>query len=121
MRVTRSASAASIAVVQQTTPVKRSAIAPQDRPVKRTKSLPATPQASAAHTVPLATPSSPRAVEHDTAAETEGILMHPKMIFSFEDARRHLIRIDTRWEPLMDKLKCTPFQEESETPFNPFR
>lgn len=120
MRVTRSATSSAGSLVEST--AKRPAPAAAPRDFKRTKS------ASAVKKEPAPPPSAEdvaaiheAAVQSDTAAEAEGVLMHPKLSFSFADARRHLISIDTRWQPLIDGLKCTPFQEEQETAFNPFR
>ncbi|KAM0791901.1 hypothetical protein ACM66B_004155 [Microbotryomycetes sp. NB124-2] len=132
MRVTRSASA----LVSTTT--KRTSASPSVaavQPLKRRKTAPPKPASSATAAPPTTSDVDEQlihkaTIESDTVAEQEGVLLHPPALtFSFEDARRHLTSVDSRWGVLMDKLRCTAFQGEQdqvdgqahEETFNPFK
>lgn len=59
--------------------------------------------------------------EAEHKAEEEGVLLHPPLTFSYQDARDHLIGCDGRFKPLMDAFVCKPFEGQQTEPFNPFR
>ena len=46
-------------------------------------------------------------------------LVPAKLTFSFEDAKKHLISVDSRFEILFTRLKCRPFEHLQQ--FDPFR
>ena len=47
------------------------------------------------------------------------IIVRPQLSFDYEAAKRHLIAADARFRPMMDALKCKPFEDEAD--LNPFR
>ncbi|KDE05247.1 hypothetical protein MVLG_04382 [Microbotryum lychnidis-dioicae p1A1 Lamole] len=54
--------------------------------------------------------------------EVSTVLLHPPLAFSFEEATAHLHSIDQRWGPVIESLRCKPFQpSEAEDLFDPFR
>ncbi|KIY64158.1 DNA glycosylase [Cylindrobasidium torrendii FP15055 ss-10] len=53
-------------------------------------------------------------------ADEEHVTLIPAILtFSFEDAKKHLIKADFRFEDLFDKRKCTPFEVLEQ--IHPFR
>ncbi|KAJ7218071.1 DNA glycosylase [Mycena pura] len=54
-----------------------------------------------------------------TAAEPEFVPADAVLTFSFEDAKKHLINADHRFEDIFNKLPCTPFQQLEQV--HPFR
>lgn len=46
-------------------------------------------------------------------------LVPAKLTFSFEDAKKHLISVDSRFEILFTRLKCRPYEHLQQ--FDPFR
>ena len=52
--------------------------------------------------------------------EVDCVLVHPPLTFSYGEARAHLEQTDPRWKPLMDRLKCKPYEGDHDRPFNPF-
>ncbi|KAK4048964.1 hypothetical protein OIO90_005599 [Microbotryomycetes sp. JL221] len=148
MRVTRSSSAL-------TTAVKRSSPGPSpaahvataaSQPLKRRRTAPPTSTTKTKSKPKPTTASDARdaiadefdeetmhqaAIEADSVAEKEGVLLHPPALtFEYNEAKRHLCSVDTRWQVLMNKLRCTAFegpepvsgqQEQHKETFNPFR
>ncbi|SCV73358.1 BQ2448_7284 [Microbotryum intermedium] len=50
------------------------------------------------------------------------VLLHPPLSFSFEEASAHLHSVDQRWGPVIQSLRCKPFQpSDAEDVFDPFR
>ncbi|KAF5348689.1 hypothetical protein D9758_006847 [Tetrapyrgos nigripes] len=47
------------------------------------------------------------------------ILVPAKLTFSFEDAKKHLVTVDPRFQVLFDKLHCKPFEQLEQV--HPFR
>ncbi|GAA5898741.1 DNA-3-methyladenine glycosylase II [Sporobolomyces salmoneus] len=97
---------------------------PQTPPPKRARKTAAAPPDSPY--VPP-TPRTEQAIvdsvkEQQEKGEKEGtVLMHPELKFKYEDAKRHLISSDKRWERVMNQLECKPFEGEQNDPFNPFK
>lgn len=75
------------------------------KPLKRAKSA-----------KPAPPPEPARAI----LPEQECVLSHPALTFSYAEARAHIEKTDPRWAPLMDRLKCKPYEGEEDRPFNPF-
>lgn len=80
-------------------------------PAKPAKSLKPTTTAAADALAPAPLPILP---------EKASVLAHPPLTFSFGAARSHLERTDGRWGPLMNRLRCKPYQDGEGEPFNPF-
>lgn len=53
--------------------------------------------------------------------ETTTVLAHAPLCFDFALARAHLEATDSRWGELMDRLRCRPYQDTDDQPFNPFK
>ena len=105
----------------QPAPAKRVAPSPPLTPRKRTKPA---PSSAAPPAFTSATPDPVLALEAQESAaeaEKEGVLLHPALTFSYEDARTHLTAVDPRWEAVMGRLKCKPYEGEQTEAFNPFR
>ncbi|EEB99086.1 hypothetical protein MPER_01296, partial [Moniliophthora perniciosa FA553] len=45
------------------------------------------------------------------APEEQPALVPAWLSFSYEEAKRHLVEADPRFEDLFERLKCTPFEE----------
>ncbi|GHJ89914.1 hypothetical protein NliqN6_6316 [Naganishia liquefaciens] len=87
-------------------------------PRKRAKNVattPATPAAGGSESTPV----KPLPVFHLTDATQDPSRIIPgKLGFEFEEAKRHLIGVDPRFEQLFGKLKCKPFENlEAVDPF----
>lgn len=124
MRVTRSASRAAAAPAvpgEQQQPTKRKA-APRTASRKKARTddndgdgdgdddvLPPPPKPAVTHTV--------HAVAPDAGGDAP--LVPAELAFSFEDAKRHLVRADPRFEELFRRLKCRPFEHLERV--DPFR
>lgn len=81
---------------------------------KITKAMAST--ASAAKT----SPAAPSTAVPDTVPHAEGEELVPAVLtFSFEEARRHLIRVDPRFEDVFQRVKCRPFEHLERV--DPFR
>jgi DNA-3-methyladenine glycosylase II len=85
-------------------------------PRKKAKATATTPTTPAG-TEP--TPVKPLPVFNLTDATQDPSRMIPgKLGFEFEDAKKHLIGVDPRFEQLFEKLKCKPFENlEAVDPF----
>ncbi|KAK7472543.1 hypothetical protein VKT23_000658 [Stygiomarasmius scandens] len=66
-------------------------------------------------TAPVATPSA-RTIPD---AGPPPVLVPAKLTFSFEDAKKHLINVDPRFQVLFDKLHCKPYEQLEQV--HPFR
>lgn len=115
-RVTRSASAAA-------SPTKRPAPpTPPATPTKRARPSSASTTPRAAPFIKLeAADRSPYFAQPTPTSDEK--LLHPPLCFDYEAARTHLIGVDDRWRPLMNRLPCKPFEGPTSTneEFNPFR
>lgn len=97
--------------------------------------IPTTPKKRARvskETIP-ATPNPAPSVQsanipHDAAAsllpdelveDGHDLVVRPELSFDYEEAQRHLINADARFEALFETMKCKPFEEDSD--LNPFR
>ena len=95
-------------------------------PAPRKRSLPETPlTATFTVTKPLkrsktAKSAPPPEPARPILPEKESVLVHPPLTFSYAEARAHIEATDPRWGPLMDRLKCKPYEGEEDRPFNPF-
>ncbi|KAL7007855.1 hypothetical protein EMMF5_002502 [Cystobasidiomycetes sp. EMM_F5] len=86
-------------------------------PVKRARKasniVPATPNpAPELSTANIANPD-------DSVDNTADIVVRPELSFDYQEARRHLCRVDPRFTTLFETLPCKPFTEQ--TDLNPFR
>lgn len=54
-------------------------------------------------------------------AELEKVLLHPLNTFEFKSAKDHFISLDSRWKSLLNSTKCSPFEGNDQTAFNPYR
>lgn len=54
-----------------------------------------------------------------TAPEPADIFVPAVLSFDFEEAKRHLIQVDQRFEELFAKMKCKPFEHLEQV--HPFR
>ena len=86
-------------------------------PRKRAKNASSTPATPVAETEE--TPVKPIPIFDLTDATQDPSRMIPgKLGFEFEEAKRHLIGVDPRFEQLFGKLKCKPFENlEAVDPF----
>jgi DNA-3-methyladenine glycosylase II len=88
------------------------------------KRVAATPKKQRAIAIPATPDPAPtlnaaaHLVESDTD-NTSHIIVRPQLSFDYEAAKRHLIAADARFGPMMDALKCKPFQDQAD--LNPFR
>lgn len=84
-------------------------------PRKKAKNAAATPGAAGAEN----TPAKPLPVFKLTDASQDPSRMIPgKLGFDFDQAKRHLIGVDQRFETLFSRLKCKPFENlEAVDPF----
>ncbi|KAJ7925297.1 DNA glycosylase [Mycena leptocephala] len=72
---------------------------------------------------PLSTPKKPKPnvvpATTGTTSEPEFVPADAILTFSFEDARKHLIDADHRFEDIFNRLECKPFQQLEQV--HPFR
>lgn len=99
----------------QTTPLKTPLKTPTPRKRAKNAATPATPATGTENT-----PVKPLPVFALTdATQDSSRMIQGKLGFDFDEAKRHLIRADPRFEQLFGKLKCKPF--ENLEPVDPFR
>jgi hypothetical protein len=55
--------------------------------------------------------------EEEQEEEVEGVLLHPELTFSYQDAVDHLTKHDDRWSPLMASYKCRIFEGQQDGKF----
>lgn len=63
--------------------------------------------------------SVPNVVETSLSAGDEDIPVPSTLSFDFEEAKEHLIRVDSRFQDLFARMPCRPFEELDEV--HPFR
>lgn len=86
-------------------------------PTKKSKIVPVTPNPAPAFSNP---PKPEPLLPSLSVDDTSHIVVRPTLSFSYKEAREHLVKVDPRFEFLMDRLVCKPF-EEQEDDLNPFR
>jgi len=93
------------------------AASPKSKGKKKARVTKAAPSASSTldMTAPVATPST-RTIPD---AGPPPVLVPAKLTFSFEDAKKHLINVDPRFQVLFDKLHCKPYEQLEQV--HPFR
>ncbi|KAI3618869.1 dna-3-methyladenine glycosidase [Moniliophthora roreri] len=105
--VTASYTAAKIEV-SATAEGKRKAKGTSEEPAPKTKKARVTKTKTTTETVTM---SVTIASASSMAPEEQPALVPSRLSFSFEEAKRHLVEADPRFEDLFERLKCTPFEE----------
>jgi DNA-3-methyladenine glycosylase II len=113
------------ASVQLPMPVTRSAA--RSANFTRTKSIgtkrkaPETVNTTKATSKKLRVPSNPTVALSlaSTERSNNDKLVPAALTFSFDDAKRHLIGVDERFEDIFNKMKCRPFEQLDQV--DPFR
>ncbi|KAH7923735.1 DNA glycosylase [Leucogyrophana mollusca] len=129
MRLTRSASRAATAsappAISNSIPESPSVAVTATKSKRKAPAVPASPQktrrqkkAKTEDTLPVA-PVLPAPVAPVSDSDAEEVLVPAVLSFSFEEAKRHLISVDNRFEDIFARLKCKPYQYLEQV--HPFR
>jgi DNA-3-methyladenine glycosylase II len=62
---------------------------------------------------------NPNAPKFTLDIDPDAQVIPAKLAFSFDEAKAHLIAVDSRFKELFDRVKCKPFQDLE--PVDPFR
>lgn len=68
----------------------------------------------------ISVPQAQQEVQIASASDTEDTKLVPAVLtFDYEEAKKHLIQVDHRFENLFYKMKCKPFEQLEQV--HPFR